>query len=112
VTFRDDGQLAHACRVLLAHVGLARLWTARGPTPEAVALRDVNGAPLSPRDRAVFLAAWAFWNGSGGITLAELLDRLDVGPAEALCFLVMASKYDADAVDDWLAVHARPEVAA
>jgi len=112
MTFRDDRQLSRVCRVLLEHVGLSHLWTAHGPTPEATALLEANGASLAARDRAVFLAAWAFWNGSGGITLAELLDRLDVGLAEALCFLVMASKYDADAVDDWLVVHGRPEVAA
>ena len=112
MTFRDDRQLARACRALLAHVGLAHLWTSLGPTHEAATLLWANGASLAPRDRAIFLAAWAFWNGSGGITLAELLDRLDVVSAEALCFLVMASKYDADAVDDWLVVHGRPVVAA
>jgi hypothetical protein len=63
----------------------------------------------SPRERVVLLAAWAFWNGSGDLTVADILERLDVEPAEALCFLVMASRYDADAVDDWLAEHARGE---
>ena len=112
MTFRDDRQLARVCRALLAHVGLEHLWTSLGPTGAASELLAANGSTLDPRRRAMFLAAWAFWNGSGGITLAELLDRLDVGPAEALCFLVMASKYDADAVDDWLVVHGRPVVAA
>jgi hypothetical protein len=41
------------------------------------------------------------------VTPAEVLERLDSEPAEALCFLVMAAKYGADAVDDWIAQHAR-----
>src|SRR5580658_3389614 len=70
IMFRDDQQLARACRALLATVHLERLWNERGPTSEA----------------------------------SELLEA---EPAEALCFLVMASRYGADAVDDWLVEHAR-----
>jgi hypothetical protein len=105
---RDDDQLARACRALLATVRLQRLWTAAGPTEEASDLLAADGGPLSSGERVVFLAAWAFWNGSGGLTLAEILERLDGEPTEVLCFLVMASKYGADAVDDWLAEHGRP----
>lgn len=109
--FRDDGQLARACHALLAMVGLGRLWTANGPTAEASELLEANGGPLSSGERVMLLAAWAFWNGSGGLALAEILQRLDSEPTEALCFLVMSSKYGADAVDDWLAENARLEVA-
>jgi hypothetical protein len=107
--FRDDQQLARACRALLATVRLERLWDQRGPTSEASKLLEANGGPLSSGERVVLLAAWAFWNGSGGLTVAEVLERLDTEPAEALCFLVMASRYGADAVDDWLVEHARGE---
>jgi hypothetical protein len=105
--FRDDRQLARACRTLLATVRLGRLWGEDGPTCEAKALLESDGGPLSSGERVMLLAAWAFWNGSGGLSLAEVLERLDGEPAEALCFLVMASKYGADAVDDWLVEHAR-----
>jgi hypothetical protein len=105
--FRDDRQLSRVCRTLLATVRLAGLWTDRGPTPAAQALLEANGGPLSSGERVIFLAAWAFWNGSGGVTLAEVLERLDAGPAEALCFLVLASKYGADAVDDWIVENAQ-----
>jgi hypothetical protein len=105
--FRDDNQLAHACGVLLATVRLERLWDDHGPTSEATELLEADGGPLSSGERVMLLAAWAFWNGSGGLTIAEVLERLDGEPAEALCFLVMASKYGADAVDDWLAEHGR-----
>lgn len=104
--FRHDHQLARACRALLATVRLERLWTERGPTSEASELLEADGGYLSSGERVMLLATWAFWNGSGGLTLAEVLERLDGEPAEALCFLVMASKYGADAVDDWLAEHA------
>ena len=107
--FRDDHQLARACRALLATVRLETLWNDHGPTLDATELLESNGGPLSSGERVVLLAAWAFWNGSGGLTLAEVIERLDGEPAEVLCFLVMASKYGADAVDDWLAEHERPE---
>lgn len=108
--FRDDLQLARACRALLSTVRLDRLWSREGPTAEAAELLEANGGPLSSGERVMLLAAWAFWNGSGGLTVAEILERLDGEPAEALCFLVMASKYGADAVDDWLAENDRSEV--
>jgi hypothetical protein len=109
--FRDDLQLACACRALLATVRLERLWGECGPTPEASRLLGADGGPLSCGERVMLLAAWAFWNGSGGVTLAELVERLDAEPAEALCFLVLASKYGGDAVDDWIAEHGRTELA-
>ena len=103
--FYDDKQLARACRALLATVRLGHLWDEHGPTEEAAALLEADGGPLSTGERVMFLAAWAFWNRSGGLMLAEVLDRLDLELVEDLCFLVMASKYGADAVDDWLAEH-------
>jgi hypothetical protein len=103
--FRDDQQLARACGALLSTVRLEHLWTDDGPTSRAKELLAHDGGPLSSGERVVLLAAWAFWNGSGGVTLADVLERLDGEPAEALCFLVMASKYGADAVDDWLVEH-------
>ena len=103
--FRDDPQLALACRTLLASVRLERLWTDQGPTAEATELLEADGGPLSSGERVMLLAAWACWNGSGGVTLADVLERLDAYHAEALCFLVLASKYGTDAVDDWLVEH-------
>jgi hypothetical protein len=89
---RDDQQLARACRALLATVRLDRLWTEDGPTPEASRLLEADGAPLSSGQRAVLLAAWTFWNGSGGLKLAEILEQFDADPMEALCFLVTAAR--------------------
>ncbi len=51
----------------------------------------------------MLLAAWAFWNGCGGVTLAAVLERLDHDPAEGLCFLALAAKCGSDAIDDWIA---------
>ena len=105
--FRDDQQLARACRALLATARLERLWGDEGPTPHPSELLATNGGALSSGERVMLLAAWALWNGSGGVTLAEMLERLDVDTAEALCFLILASKYGGDAVDDWIAEHSR-----
>ena len=89
---RDDQRLARACRALLATVRLERLWTEDGPTLEAVRLLEADGGPLSSGQRIVLLAAWTFWDGSGGLTLAEVLEQFDADPMEALCFVVMASR--------------------
>jgi hypothetical protein len=101
--FRDDRQLARACRALLASVRLARLWTTDGPTPEALALLEANGGPLSSGERIMVLAAFALWNGSGELRLAEVVATLDRERMAALCSLLIASREDA--VDAWLARH-------
>src|SRR5215467_16068392 len=90
---RDDQRLARACRTLLATVGLERLWTENGPTPEAAELlaRDCH---LSSEERIVLLVAWTFWNGAGGPRLAQVLGRFDADPMESLCLLVTASRRD------------------
>lgn len=103
--FRDDRQRALACRALLASVRLGRLWTEDGPSDEALGLLDSNGGPLSSGERIMLLSAFAFWNGSGGLTLTEILDSLDAKRAEALASLVVSANRGAGAVDAWLAEH-------
>jgi len=108
----DKQQRALACRVLLATVGLERLWTRSGPTDEAFTLLAVGLPPLAANERVMLLATWAIWNGSGSITLAEIIDHLGSEALDVLCFLLMASKYGPEAVDDWLADHGRRVTAA
>jgi hypothetical protein len=45
--FRDDAQTFSAVMVLLHSVRLERLWTASGPTNEAVELAEKRGGPMS-----------------------------------------------------------------
>jgi hypothetical protein len=54
--FRDP-QLARACRKLLATVWHHWLWTEQGPTPQARALLEANGGPLSSGESVMRLAA-------------------------------------------------------
>src|SRR5258708_38472303 len=91
---RDDQQLARACRALLATVRLERLWTEDGPTPEASELLEADGGPLSAGKRIVLLAAWTFWNGAGGLRLAEVLEQFAADPMDALGLLDLASQHD------------------
>jgi hypothetical protein len=49
--FRDDRQLAAACRTLLATARLERPWTDQGPTAEAAELLEADGGPLSSGER-------------------------------------------------------------
>jgi catechol 2,3-dioxygenase-like lactoylglutathione lyase family enzyme len=89
---RGDQQLARACRALLETVRLERLWTEEGPTPEAAELLQMAGRQLSQDERNVLLVAWTFWNGSGRLRLAELLEHVDADPMAALCTFVTARR--------------------
>ena len=103
--FRDDEQSARACRALMATARLEGLWTNEGPTLRAAELLDAGGGPLSSGERIVLLASFAFWNGRGGLRLADVIEFLDGSPSEAICSLVIAVKRGATAVDDWIAKH-------
>jgi len=103
--FRDDEQSARACRALMATARLEGLWTNEGPTLRAAELLDAGGGPLSSGERIVLLAAFAFWNGRGGLRLADVIESLDPRPSEAICSLVIAVKRGAAGVDDWIAEH-------
>jgi hypothetical protein len=81
------------------------LWTQDGPTPRAVALMEQDGGPLSSGERVLLLAAFALWNGRGSLHLADVIEKLDARPTEALCSLIIAAKCGADDVDAWLAEH-------
>jgi hypothetical protein len=83
-------------------VRLGRLWTDDGPTREALDLLDSDGGPLSSGERIMLLAAFTFWNGRRSLSLAEILETLDVEPSEMVCALLVAVKRGPDAVDDWL----------
>jgi hypothetical protein len=107
--FRDDAQACRALGALLATLpALRTFWTSSGPTPQALALLEADGGPLSSGERVLLLAAFALWNGSGRLTFADILARLDGPPLEALCSLVVAMKRRPSDVDAWIAAHAPP----
>jgi hypothetical protein len=100
--FRDDFQAARACRALLSTVRLDELWTPGGPTPEATSLHDRNGGPLSSGQRVGLLAAFAFWNGSESLRLADVLAYGGDGLNTVIFSLAVAVQNGAAAVDVWL----------
>jgi hypothetical protein len=106
--FHDDHQLARACRALLQTVGLQRLWTEHGPSDSAMELLEADGGPLSSGERVMLLAAFAFWNGSGGLTFVDVIERLDRERGEALGSLLMASYEGPTAIDEWVTEHEEP----
>lgn len=59
-------------KVLEATLGeQSAYWTADGPTPVARELRDVESSDAA---RVWVRLAWALYDGSGGLTIAELLE--------------------------------------
>jgi hypothetical protein len=99
--FTDDRQLAACCRALCGRARLAYYWTLEGPTDAAIAIRDGRD-PLSHGESILVRAAWAFWNGEGGLKFAEIIEALDADHAEAVCLLVVAMKRGGRAVDAWI----------
>jgi hypothetical protein len=101
--FRDDEQLARCCQALLAQGRMECLWKPDGqPTLRALQLANSEGGAQSRRDKVLLEAVFAFWKGSGGPRLCDILETLDGETTEALCFLVLAIKRGHDDVDAWL----------
>jgi hypothetical protein len=102
-------KLCLALRVLLRPVHMEHLWTATGPTPEALHLRQTGGRPLSGTARLLVLAAFDLWNHDGHADFGELVHRLGIEHFVPLLSLALAVKLDAvqldegDAIDEWLA---------
>jgi hypothetical protein len=86
------------------------MWMASGPTPQALAFVRAGGGPLAGGERILLLAAFELWNGRGGISLAEVVEQLELKPAERLCSLVLAIKRGAKAIDDWISTAAGAQV--
>jgi hypothetical protein len=99
VPFTGKKQLAVACQELVARAGLARLWTVDGPTAEASTLLDADEEALSPRERVLLLAAWAFWDGSKADRFADALMRLGGDPLEELRRLATRPESRRDDID-------------
>jgi hypothetical protein len=105
--FRDEFQASRALRALLQTTpGTAGIWMAKGPTPQALQYMRADGGPLARGERTLLLAAFALWHGQGGIPLAEVVENLELKPAERLCSLVVAIKRGAQAIDDWIVTSA------
>lgn len=100
--YADAEQLAKVCSSLLARVGLGRLWSTGGPTPEARLLLEENGRSLTKNERATLLLAWALWNRSGGLTVAELLEDVDDEHLGGVGALLVAMWGGRDGIAGWL----------
>jgi hypothetical protein len=83
----------------LATGDLGHLWKDGGPTAEAVALLK-GGHDLHQGQRALLLAAWAFW--SGEPVPLRFHQLIGLGEAEPICKLMIATFYGPRAVDVWL----------
>ncbi len=107
--FRDDEQLAAVCQTLCARVGLPSLWTNTGPSERAKELIQAEGGPLSHGEKVMVFLAWSFWNGKGGLTVAELVDTLDRNNLLAVGQLLQAHAEGPEALDAWLDDQSRPK---
>lgn len=130
VIARDLQQLARACQVLLALVGVEdqSLWSPRGPSRRAIWLKgylrraparaDGAWAPgpgalapiasLTRAERTMLLVAFDFWNGSGG---ASFNDVVGLAPrlVRAIAGFMEARHIDTDAIEMWIACWSPPK---
>ena len=56
---------------------LQPLWTADGPTPEALRIRDTGGARVEPAVLTWVLLAFDLFNATGELTLNRMFDTLE-----------------------------------
>ncbi|MDP3151446.1 MAG: hypothetical protein Q8N23_02170 [Archangium sp.] len=56
---------------------LQHLWTANGPTPEALRIRDSGGAIVEPAVLTWMLLAFDLFNATGELTLNRMFDSLE-----------------------------------
>ena len=96
--FRSDRQIALTCRALCAGVRRRDLWSADGPSEEAIALMETNGGGLSSGECVVVMTAWAVWNGHSEARLADILNRLDGKNLKAIGTLLVAMGSGAAAI--------------
>jgi hypothetical protein len=96
--FRDERQRNAVCRAILPD-GYEEGWTETGPSLASL-------PSCTPADRAMILLAWALWNGSGGLQVAELV-MLDAERLAVVGSLFQALSEGPRAIDVWLAANCR-----
>lgn len=67
--FATTAQQCQAIRLLLSSLRLEHLWTAKGPTRQAI--NYLEGSPLSHGEQVLIRCAFDFWNGQGKVTLGR-----------------------------------------
>jgi hypothetical protein len=100
--FSSDEQLARVCRAFCSRARLSELWTSEGPTAQAMSLLERDGGPLSSGERMVLLVAWSIWNGSGHLSLSDVLHQLDGISLAMLGKLLLAAAQGGGAIDAWI----------
>ena len=100
--FSSESQLIRVCRAICSRARLAELWTSDGPTAQATDLLERDGGPLSSGERMVFLVAWSIWNGSGHVTVGDVLRQLDSVSLTMLGKLMLAAGQGGGAIDAWI----------
>lgn len=67
---------------------LEHLWTATGPTLEALRIRDEQGRGVSPETHVWVALAFELFNGTGGLTVSRLLETLE-GPKAVIALTLL-----------------------
>lgn len=95
--FRDPGQKADVCRILLARVDLAHVWGRRGPAPEAS-----TAGPRASHDAKTMLSlCWAIWGNTAAPGFHEILS-LAPENLRTLASLLQAVSNGPRAIDRWI----------
>lgn len=82
--WQSEAQQHQVIRGLLARVHIEHLWTAEGPTEEAVGLLRDKGGPMSHGQTVMLQVAFDLWNGGGKAMLDDLIGVLDDGNLRAV----------------------------
>jgi hypothetical protein len=101
--FRSETQRAAVCRRILAIVGLADLWTDKGP--KSIAWRPLMTERAYPAYEMLFLlAAWCVWVDDDLSRLVPAFEEVDARLAQGVAALHDVLQTSPGAIDAWVAV--------
>ena len=107
MSFETEKQRGRVCSVLLGRVGLARLFTEDGPTPEA--LKRLKSGTGSSSEALMLKVAFDIWNERGGATVGRILWVFDRSNLESIVRLLLAIQDGDGEIVGWLADEAAVE---
>ena len=109
MSFPSDRHLSRAIRVLLKMHQLDRFWDSpdigdAGPSPlmrKEMALMAEGSSSLSPGEQVVLRVCMDLWSQSGGVSLADIIQKLNAISAHAIGELLVSTT-NALSMDDWI----------
>lgn len=99
----NERRIDRVCQLLLGRMNLVSLWTAHGPSDQAIQYLE-EGSPLSSGEHLMLLVCFDLFNDTGKATIGRILNVFDESHVRALAdFMRVIRVSDPRALDGWIA---------